>query len=445
VLANVPTLMLLDDHEITDDWNLNRQWDTEVRTNPYGRRVLRNGLAAYAVFQDWGNHPENYRPGTPGAALFDELRCDATTHEPGLGNVMHDVLDLSSPTGTHRSRADRICWDWELTWEAHRILALDTRTWREFPAAPLGGVALMGDAAMDTQLPAPTGTDAPLTLVISPAPVLGFPLVEEGLQRFLVKWNGPFENDNEPWSVNRRAFERLLARLASHREVVVISGDVHYGFTNHCAYFPEGGPPARIVQLCASSLKKEDDLTRLNGRIGWSLPTTYDWLGWDEAVPEDKRLELQRASILPPLPLPRLPLPPLPPPRNILFDLLVAERFDAPAVLPAARWGNAVSASIVSELADGPGPDERKTQWRYRVKFARQIPAGHFSTIVGPNNVARISFPLGEVWQELFWLMEPPTVAGPALPPTASTLHKVPRDVPSLSERPSVQLGAPAE
>ena len=82
--------MLLDDHEITDDWNLDADWAQATR-NPTARRVISNGLAAYWAFQAWGNDPSQFgndfvdivkrhlqemsdtkgRPG-PTAAAFDE-------------------------------------------------------------------------------------------------------------------------------------------------------------------------------------------------------------------------------------------------------------------------------------------------------------------------------------------------------------------------------------
>ncbi len=70
-LANVATYMIFDDHDVTDDWFLNGKVDAQLRgrgedPGPGGRRLMRNALAAYAVFQHWGNAPEQFAPGTPG-------------------------------------------------------------------------------------------------------------------------------------------------------------------------------------------------------------------------------------------------------------------------------------------------------------------------------------------------------------------------------------------
>ena len=65
-LANVPTYMLADDHDVTDDWFLNGKVERQLRgtgviPGPGGRRMMRNALAAYAVFQHWGNDPVRSR------------------------------------------------------------------------------------------------------------------------------------------------------------------------------------------------------------------------------------------------------------------------------------------------------------------------------------------------------------------------------------------------
>ena len=60
VLANTPTYMIFDDHEISDDWNISMKWKNEVYGNTLGKAIVRNGLMAYALFQDLGNTPSEY-------------------------------------------------------------------------------------------------------------------------------------------------------------------------------------------------------------------------------------------------------------------------------------------------------------------------------------------------------------------------------------------------
>ncbi|MDN5850275.1 MAG: hypothetical protein L0H63_11695, partial [Nitrococcus sp.] len=58
VLANTPTYMIFDDHDVSDDWNLTAAWRDGVYKSPTGRRLVANALAAYWAFQGWGNDPD---------------------------------------------------------------------------------------------------------------------------------------------------------------------------------------------------------------------------------------------------------------------------------------------------------------------------------------------------------------------------------------------------
>lgn len=60
LLANIPTYMIFDDHDVTDDWNITHAWYDDVRESLLGRRIVSNALAAYWAFQGWGNDPDNF-------------------------------------------------------------------------------------------------------------------------------------------------------------------------------------------------------------------------------------------------------------------------------------------------------------------------------------------------------------------------------------------------
>lgn len=177
LLANVATYTVFDDHEITDDWFLNRAEADKllgIRDPPAddaaddieggwsadtGRRLLRNGLSAYAVFQHWGNEPGDFSPGTPGdelLKLWEVTQAGGGTVTPPhlagrqqpVGAPMdpktHDADGLLGidpnpsevmPAGTPRTEWGRLRWDYVVPFDSHRLIVLDTRTWRSFPDA----------------------------------------------------------------------------------------------------------------------------------------------------------------------------------------------------------------------------------------------------------------------------------------------------------------------
>ena len=60
LMANIPTYMMFDDHDVTDDWNITHSWYDAVRESELGRRIVSNALAACWAFQSWGNDPDNF-------------------------------------------------------------------------------------------------------------------------------------------------------------------------------------------------------------------------------------------------------------------------------------------------------------------------------------------------------------------------------------------------
>jgi hypothetical protein len=85
VLANVPTYMMFDDHDITDDWNITKEWHESVKTSDCGKQIITNGLVAFWAFQAWGNDPSLYN---------DEFIDRITNYLDKNGNV--DVKEQSS-------------------------------------------------------------------------------------------------------------------------------------------------------------------------------------------------------------------------------------------------------------------------------------------------------------------------------------------------------------
>jgi hypothetical protein len=273
VLANVPSLMIFDDHEITDDWNIDLPWVNTVYEKPAGRRAVTNGVLAYALCQHWGNKPEAFAtPGTPERAALDEVssavsaaprRSPATVVRPLLG-VPGGKLPAAPPAQALRALTPgAIRYDVTIGpgegWPV-RIVLLDERTAREYPRTDSRG-ARISRAALAVQMPAPS-TAVPFTVVVAPSPILGSDLVEDVIQPLLnvlmaAGARGARFADFESWSAVPANHQDLLARLAAHHPVVILSGDVHYGFTARMTR-TEGGVTTRAAQLTASAAKNTE-------------------------------------------------------------------------------------------------------------------------------------------------------------------------------------------
>lgn len=308
-LANIATYMIMDDHEITDDWNLNARWRNRVFSKPLGKAVVRNGLMAYGVFQGWGNDPAAF--GTDGA------------NKDFFTEITPVVTGAAAPTG----KLDNLCgiadgpnhftWHYRVLGPDHVTAVLDTRTRRKLKGQGMAPPNLLGDT-LDAQVPGGPFTDGrSLLLVVSPAPVLGANLIDrvaqplaqtysdistafgplfKGADHDPCKTGGPLAGaekyDAEGWSVNEEAQEQLFRRLAPHNRVIMFSGDVHFSSSLVLDYWRKGvDKPARIVQFTASAARNTSNnlveaILRSNAFMHRFLQgLSPERLAWNEEAP----------------------------------------------------------------------------------------------------------------------------------------------------------------
>jgi len=313
LLANTPTLMIFDDHEITDDWNLNLRWEKRVydpdppqdEPTALGRAVIRNGLTAYALFQAWGNTPGQFdasvMPKPPGAVLLEKI--GVWDGQPTAA----EAAALSTCVGIPESFTGQIAvkptgslvWNYAYRWAAHELIVLDTRTERGAvsatePDAP--PALILKDTAFDAMArPSPAPGPDTLVVVVAPGPVFGVPL-HEATARYIHAPSIPLISphakanpgmDPEHWALTPYAREHLLGSLLTRpaagadgiirSRVVLLGGDVHHGSavlvryhaTN--AYRYPGTPVEGVVaQLTSSALKNQSGLTLKIEKIGFA-------------------------------------------------------------------------------------------------------------------------------------------------------------------------------
>ena len=372
VLANTPTYMIFDDHEIADDWNLNGRWAARVYNREWGRFVVRNGLLAYALMQGWGNEPEHFtKDDEAGRKLLDAIPAVLAAAPTEASTKDVDVLlGFDPPTDTIKKR---VRWNFSIKATDHSVVVLDTRTHRDVSSLTLEAPNLV--ANLDEQLPARAATDTTtqLLVVISPVPVFGPSVIEQlgqPLAQLIIDLKndhhvgevpgfrpgdqddpalkagcggrverGGEKYDREGWSANELGFEQLLARLATYPAVVLLSGDVHYGCTMALDYWAKGrATPTRIVQ-CTSSPSKNtfkaqiEEAVRQDGTLQRGLEVPIERIAWneidaDDLVPAGTHLPLARRSRL----------------RR------------KPAIVPSAVWP--VGTKI---------PETKEPDWRWRI------------------------------------------------------------------------------
>ena len=243
VLAHLSTLMIFDDHDITDDWNLSAQWEQTAYGHPFSKRIIGNALLAYLLCQGWGNQPDG----------FGELVSQTQALTTG---AQANALEASAQDELLEALLKFQQWHYMLP-TTPALVVLDTRTrrWRsEFTLKQPSGL-LDWEALCELQQAL---LDHPSAIIVSPAPVFGVKLIETVQKVF--SWCGyPLLVDAENWMAHRGA-ARVILNIFRHSRTpgnyVILSGDVHYSFVYEVLIRHRNAGP-RIWQITSSGIKNE--------------------------------------------------------------------------------------------------------------------------------------------------------------------------------------------
>ena len=270
VMAHIPSLMIFDDHDVTDDWNLTADWERAAYGHPFSKRIIGNALLAYLLCQGWGNAPEKLNP------LIDAVQSllpqQQERPEP-LAQKAHDALieTLLRFQG----------WEYQVP-GSPPLIVLDTRTrrWRSesSPGRPSG--LMDWEALMEMQQAL---IDAPGAVIISPAPMFGVKLIE-GIQKIFTWLGKPLVVDAENWMAHRGAASVLL-QIWRHSKTpgnfVILSGDVHYSFAYDIVVSHRKDAP-QLWQITSSGIKNTfpDTLLDTFDRLNRWLYAPWSPLNW---------------------------------------------------------------------------------------------------------------------------------------------------------------------
>lgn len=285
VLANLPTFMMLDDHEFTDDWNITRAWQDQARHGPW-RSTMVAALAAYWLYQGWANLDAEGLKNDPRHNLLREAASSGFDAWPLFSQLLNTSIQAPQT----------LRWYYEVH-TPFPLRVADTRTERLMPSGANVEAQRLAQIMSSTQLQwltEPFQGTAPWAFVVTPGPFLVWPLIAVAGAAFrlgrgnesasllgrilggataLIARNVLSDStrermlrelpDLEFWPVFFRSYSQIvdLARRleAQNRTLIFLTGDVHNAFT--IAARPSGSrfvntpryPP--LLQLVGSSLQ----------------------------------------------------------------------------------------------------------------------------------------------------------------------------------------------
>ncbi|WPP47765.1 alkaline phosphatase D family protein [Pseudomonas sp. AN-1] len=268
-LAQLPCLMIFDDHDITDDWNLSARWEQSAYGHPFSRRIVGNALLGYLLCQGWGNCPEAFAGELP---AIRELLATPDRQQRLSAEAQDAVIDRLL-TFDH--------WHYSLPGQP-LLLVLDTRTrrWRSesYLSRPSGLMDWEALCELQHAL-----LDEPAVVIVSPAPMFGVKLIE--IVQRLFTWAGyPLLVDAENWMAHRGAAKVMLNIFRHSRtpaNYVILSGDVHYSFAYEVHIRHRDSGP-RIWQITSSGIKNEFPRRLLDwfDRLNRWLYAPHSLLNW---------------------------------------------------------------------------------------------------------------------------------------------------------------------
>lgn len=235
-LAHIPTYMIFDDHDVTDDWNLTRGWEQEVYGNPLSRRMIGNALIGYLLCQGWGNAPKKVAP------LIAKVQ--ESMGESGLNShdeIIDDLLDFDQ-------------WHYRLD-TTPPIEVLDTRTqrWRSESNMNKPSGLMDWEALCDFQHSI-IGKES--VIVVSAAPIYGVKVIE-AIQKVFTFFGKALTVDAENWMAHKGTANVILNIFRHYKtppDFIILSGDVHYSFVYDVRLrFRRNSP--HITQFTCSGLK----------------------------------------------------------------------------------------------------------------------------------------------------------------------------------------------
>lgn len=239
LMAHVPTYMIFDDHDITDDWNLTVGWEQAAYHHHFSRRIIGNGLISYWLCQGWGNAPENFDETffSHTEAYFDQPSIDS---QDSLIDFLYRFEQWHYTIGT-----------------SPKMLVLDTRTrrWRSESKMNKPSGLMDWEALSELQM---SLINEPAVILVSAAPMFGVKFIES-LQRGMTWLGQPLLIDAENWMAHPGSANTLIS-IFTHTKTptnfVILSGDVHYSFAYDVKLRFRNSSP-NIYQITSSGIKNE--------------------------------------------------------------------------------------------------------------------------------------------------------------------------------------------
>jgi hypothetical protein len=278
LLSTVPSSMIFDDHDVSDDWNTSHAWRLDMQKTDWWAERITGALMSYWIYQHLGNL-------SPAGLAADDMY-----------QIVRELPDSEAPLRAFAQAADReadgakgTMWSYRRDFGPVRMLVIDSRCGRVLSD---GHRSMISDAEFDwIERQVEDGGFEHLVVATS------MPWLLPRALHDIESWNEALcagdpdralgrigewirrAVDLEHWAAFRRSFDRLaglFARVGRGEHggappaiICVVSGDVHHSYVSEADY--DQPLVSRVYQITCSPIRNTiPRLMRLVFHIGWS-------------------------------------------------------------------------------------------------------------------------------------------------------------------------------
>jgi len=263
LLSTTPTAMVLDDHDMADDWNISRSWKEDMAAKPWWRERVVGGLMTYWIYQ----HIGNLSP----AELERHGEYDAVRRAADGAGVLREFVEWVDSNGEGK------VWSFKRDLGRTRLVVADDRTGRSFRD---GQRSIFDDHEWDWIVDACRG-DFDHLLFATTDPVLLAPGLHYAEAWTEAVCDGAWGDwavasgeklrralDFDHWAafgVSFEKLERLLQEVGRGERgeppasIVLLSGDVHHAYLAEVAFRRDADVRSAVYQAVCSPFRNALD------------------------------------------------------------------------------------------------------------------------------------------------------------------------------------------
>lgn len=266
LLSTVPSCMILDDHDLRDDWNSSYSWRKEMTAQPWWPDRVIGAFASYFVYQHLGNLTPNELRTNDVYRRVREAESDAEREQI--------LSDFALSADSERGAAQ---WSYSRDFGRVRVVMLDVRASRHLDPEDR---RVMDADEWEWTRQACLGAEVDHLVIGSSLPAFMIPALHhvEGWNEVVARYESDQPRtaqvgewirrtvDLEHWAAFRRSFNDLVELLTEVAEgasgsapasILMLGGDVH------CSYLEEveltsprvAQSPTRVHQLVMSPFR----------------------------------------------------------------------------------------------------------------------------------------------------------------------------------------------